>query len=61
MHRKDVPAHARVPAVDSGEGRSDVDVVAGVAHRDPPAGALVPVRGDTRGVHHRRRDFPTEA
>ncbi|MEU9236138.1 hypothetical protein [Streptomyces subrutilus] len=52
MHVDDVTAHAGMPAVLAGEGREDVDVVVRVTDRDPPAGLLVAVFGDARGVHH---------
>ncbi|MEV7445641.1 hypothetical protein AB0O22_31660 [Streptomyces sp. NPDC091204] len=52
VHRGDVTTHAGVPAVLAGQGRRDVDVVVSVADRDPPAGLLVVVLRDARGVDH---------
>ncbi|MFJ2598635.1 hypothetical protein [Streptomyces erythrochromogenes] len=52
VHRGDVAAQPGVPAVLPCEGRRDVDVVVRVPYGDPPAGLLIPVRGDARGVHH---------
>ncbi len=42
---------ARAAAVLAHGGGHDVDVVLGVAHRDPPAGGVVTVGGDAGGVH----------